>query len=457
MRLGLRFFIGVKMIIMRNMLLFGLFSLGLLHVGNVFASNSTHGVGGVSVNVYIENSGSMDGYVASPDVTNGVFLNTLGMLISDLERKYAGNVNVYLLSDPKKQLTDQDKTEIDVSNSFMRTFQSQYSSRRPYRTSDSKLDLLLGYVAKHTQGDTISVFFSDLIFSDPKASPQDALYGIFVKYDIPLLLYRLESLYSGYYYSESNRGIGEKIKAERPFFIAILGQEESLAEISRFTSLRHTGMENYICFSKKENTKIDCKVESGNALLIEKRTKTGTHNRSLTDLKGYDKRLYVKKLKKGEKGIQLTLKLNLSVLPLDNDYITKIANYECPGYEILEIKLIKDKAGYTHSFKLKAKNGYPNIELCLKKKMPDWMSGYSTDCDYPISQYLDKTHHLDLLLSGISKAYGFESADDGCYFKCKVTMLTMSTSSTGKIVLLAVLVLIGGFIIIRVIRNKQYK
>lgn len=410
------------------------------------------------VNIYVENSGSMDSYIVSPSVTNSLFLNTLGMLVSDLELKYKGNVAVYLLSDPHKQLKAQDRTQIDASESFMRTFQGIYRIKRSNRTSNSKLDLLLGYVAKHTQQDTVSIFFSDLIFSDSQASPQDALYGIFTEYKTPLLLYRMVSDYSGFYYSEGAKGKCEQINSPRPFFIAIMGKEKFLAEMASLTSLSDDALQSHIYFSpvniKNEQA---CEVESNNADIIEKRVRRTTANNSKSRI------IHVKKLRKGENGIHLTLKLNLSQIPLDDDYLTDTANYVCTGYDIVDIKRIKSRAGYTHSIQLKAQRGYPSLELALKKRTNNWMTKYSANCDYPIlkEQSREKTYHLNLLLSGIIKAYGFDekakTMNENNYFTVKVTLVPDSPLPIGKMVVLCIVVLGIVLVLVKFIRNKQYK
>lgn len=382
------------------------------------------------VNVFVENSPSMDGYVA-----DGTFLKVLGNLITDVEAS-AKKVNLYIISDPRydEVVGNSHLTQImsKPQGMFSRDFQNSYSARKLGRSGKSQLDKILSYVVNNNRQGDVSIFLSDMIFSDNKVSPQDVLYRIFSKKDISMILYRFEGTFSGKYYYESptKKKVEDIVTGKRPFFICVLSDNmKTLRDINQFESLKRKDLSSSSVLFTKEPIVFEEKKDC-----------------SRKDSKGH---------------YNFTIKVNLAELPLDEGYVENIENYSTRRYFLQSI----ESDGFSESEKSHKLKLYTNVApqhfvINLDKKKGDWIDKYSTIDDYPIDNNINKTYKLDELLSGLYLAYGFSDVANKpipyATINCVVKQLDPPVPLPLK-VLIGLLIASGGAVLIIFIRNKQYK
>lgn len=400
------------------------------------------------VNIFVENSPSMDGYMV-----DGNFLTILGDLITDVEVKYGG-VNLFIISDPSSNSVVAEsnlaKIEKKESSVFSREFQIQYSFKKNGRSGNSQLDKILSYIVNYTDSGNVSIFFSDMIFSDNKVNPQSILYGIFSKKNIDMLMYRFESLFQGTYYHEAQGYTGsnyhKKIDEKRPFFICVLSDDNTyLSSINQFESLKRKGLESSsIYFSKK---------------LVDQKAVTKD-----TVLKAVTEDTVLKKGRKNNKEqlYNFTVKIDLKDLILTPDYITNVENYSISkGYSIKSVE--RDNSvdlSSLYKIKFSTASKPQDVHITIDKNASNWDINYSTRNDYPISENLNRTYRLDDLMSGLYSAYGFKQVANTPkpYIELNYSIKQSSTPTPIAVtILICILVTVGVVAFVIFIRNKQYK
>lgn len=370
----------------------------------------------VNYNVYIENSGSMDGYVSTPsDFKNSVY----GLITKLLTKNIASNISLNFVSDkicevnPKALPDDIKKFIFDLN-----TIKKQNKNHCDFTSSD--LPVVLKNVIPKNPND-VNILVSDCILSLNKDSKnylveQQNSTNLFLAtelkmHDFSTVILKLNSEFKGWYYQESVGGTRVDVSnsnIRRPYYIIIFGKQESLNSLLTEVDFKtFRGFENsyYLLTpsASRPNAKVirnnktgDFEIEQPATKLIINNAKTGGRN-SKTDI------------------FQFSIATNLEFLKMDDSYLANPDNYDIsPNYVISSIERNTDETneslkGYTHIFTIKTEDlkDKQDITIKLRSKLPSWVTATSTEQD---SDPLDTTQQKQTfgfayLVAGISGAY----------------------------------------------------
>lgn len=192
----------------------------------------------IKVNVYIENSGSMNGYI---NASNSEFKQCIGSLLTDLPYKFnKDSIEVFYINEQIYKQADGNKLNDFINNISNKTFNVG-------KTTSSDINKIFGMILEKTNKNTISILYSDFIYSiDGKSQNQilDLLNGAkystksaFMQYSknnkssLITSFYRYMSSFDGTYYNWKNGK--EIIKNKRPYYICVIGEKNIVSELNK--------------------------------------------------------------------------------------------------------------------------------------------------------------------------------------------------------------------------------
>ncbi|THU39439.1 hypothetical protein FAM09_13115 [Niastella caeni] len=367
-------------------------------------------------NILIENSGSMNGYVAqSSDFKDAIF-----GLITDLRSKNVTDViNIYYIN---QQLCPQKMGAMPNEIEYFFTHLNPASLNRSGCGTHTSFIPEIIQKAVNSNTNDVNILISDFIFSDSLgASTQylEAAKNTVKLYlsealknrEISMIILKLNSQFEGFYYMESKRPLKVDLsnkKIRRPYYIIIFGNQAPLEHfLSKINFNDYKGFENSYYLLKPagsrpaakivRNNKIgDYEIEQPSTNLVINNAKTGGRNGD-------------------EEVFQFSLAANLDFLKMDDSYITDPGNYNVSNnYTITSITRNTDETneslkGYTHLFTCKTSDLKPlqEVSIRLKSKLPSWVQASSTvDDSNPFdSAQQRQTFGFEYLARGISEAY----------------------------------------------------
>ncbi len=383
------------------------------------------------VNVYIENSASMDGYVNKTTE----FEAALSDLLVQIQYRYdSENLNVNFIN------TKIHKSEITEVNDFVEKLEP---SKSPYKVGDrsvSKLNEVLEIILDSTSQNNISVFISDCIYSLGKAKEtigalefqKSLTKGVFLEkskeFNFSTIILKMESRFNGKYYDKDDKPT-LLTEAQRPYYIWVIGSDQNVLQFSKTIDLEKLKgfVNSYYLLNDFSKTSPYTTVLRNTNLIgrfrpIDKKSKTIT---GINELE-YRNAIF-----------QFAVAIDLSGISVDDDYLTSIENYiVSEGFKIRSIdridaskvhkndwiKLEKTSATHIITISFKADNVLQDLEIELPVKAPNWISASSSIDDKKIKNQLSKTFGLKYLLEGVSEAYYLKNGDEQSYIKTKITI-----------------------------------
>ncbi len=381
-------------------------------------------------NVFLENSGSMDGFV------NGrtAFESSVYSFLSDINinKDVTKGLNLYYINSKKIGFPSTVKDFIDKLEPS--TFQQRGGNR-----SNSDIENIINDVVNDNENkDGISIFISDCLFSLKNVGNVEeylinqsiGVKTIFTEElnksnDFAVLVIQLKSDFTGNFYTYDNK-VQKMNNQSRPYYVWVMGKHKYiknlLTEIDIESSMKGN-IKNYYCWSASGNT-IDYRttpldmVGSYMPDRVEPLTKIG-------------------KIKKGsrgdEKGVfQFSVALDLKGFGLDSDYIEDVSNYitSDENFEIVEVRRISDKEvkqlnypiAYSHLMLLKTKRPKStDLEISLRQVFPKWINTWHWEPDnghakYAAEDEFTKSFGLKYLLEGVHEAYKGSAAKENNFF-----------------------------------------
>jgi len=239
----------------------------------------------VKINFYIENSGSMFGYVKGNTKFEDVLYDLLVLIKDSYEME---NLTINFVN---TEIHAVEEPEIDE---FIKELNP--SSINIGDVSSSNLNNIFKLILKEHDDNEISIFVSDCIYSvfgnDTEGSLQkeeyatkDAFLVKFKDFNVSTFVAKYMSDFSGKYWDKDNRSVYLK-KQERPFYIWFIGNDALLLELSeeilKFTDKDY---ENSLFFSPQENILIEKMQILGTTLKEGKFKKDRNLGYCLTDTK----------------------------------------------------------------------------------------------------------------------------------------------------------------------------
>jgi hypothetical protein len=353
-----------------------------------------------TLNIYLENSASMDGYVKGITAfENDVYRFVDNITSPDLCKSHK---LFYINSRAIPQSSD--------ITSFIRTLEP--STFKGGSRGNTDIPKIIGEILNNNQKDVVSVFISDCIVS-PGGNYQDSISAkvILERQQIEMdkvvshalvnnnaysfVIYQLYSNFSGLYYNRID-DITKLNNEKRPYYIWVIGDisyVKLLLEKTQVTQLLDNVSNVFSISNDIHNIEYEVVKGGGRYKLSRKNPKHGVEN-----------------INKSPRTNYFTLKVNadFSSFLLDDDYLQDISNYKIneSSYSLSIGRSLNDR--FTQAISLKAANIKPTtLSISLLKKLPNWVENSNDDdgLDIMSNNSMRETYGIKYLLGGINDAY----------------------------------------------------
>jgi len=370
---------------------------------NIVPNESTTPFIKPTINVYLETSASMDGYVKgnATDFKQAIF----NYLVDIQSQKVTDSLNLFFITNKPMALgsnIDADFYKRLNPKSFIEIAQKNGAKR-----SDTDIALVLEMVLKKTNKNDISIMITDGIISPGPGKnateyldKQEALikkliFELLDKNDnAAIIVYQLSSQFDGMYYNNVDKPIS--YKGERPFYIWIIGDTKhisSLRDKVPDNKFKGSGIQNvFTSIAGNRTVEYTLNQNIGNVIISRTNQKTD-----------------IDKLKKDRNGkVRFAVNVDFSDLQQDDVYLHNPDNYETNSkYELEEIKPYRGSK-YTHTLFFTSSDGkiYKGaVSVKLKTTLPQWIEEVNDDDG--VKAVHGKTYGIKYQLGGIFDAFTF--------------------------------------------------
>lgn len=326
-----------------------------------------------TLKVYLDNSGSMDGYMCD------------GSELKDDVYSYVSALNGYV-----------DTTELHYINSqivcckksmqdFVRNLTPAILHSTVGNTAHSEISDMLEMILNNSKQNTVSMFVSDCIIDVPQGNAQKFLglrktdiTNAFTAYqskdkDVGVEVMRMESNFDGLFYRTTG---ALKINKIRPYYIIMIGNKQLLAELNKkvpLTKFQHE-VKDYCAFTSTGNLPFDITNSFGN---------TSAQNI-----------LSLKSARGGE--YEYKANVDLSTTLQINNTLVKLESYRIDNPSIVVSAVSNAERPYTHSitFNLTKEFKPSLVNVYVKKDNPIWLEKANKE-----------TTGIKYIVEGISDAF----------------------------------------------------
>ena len=364
------------------------------------------------INVYIENSGSMDGYVKG--VTE--FEQAVYNYLTDIKiSKFTDSLNLYYIN------SDIIPQGSDISDFIEKLEPSTFKIKGGNR-GVSDISNVLKSILGETQGNEIAILVTDGIFSPGRGkdaseylvNQQIGIKSTIAEYlekqpNAAFVVYQLSSKFTSQrgrtpnedicYYNREDKKIF--IDAQRPFYIWLIGPMKQLDELRSKvpdSKFKGSGVQNSFSITSG-NKEVNYAVKMGSGKF---------------DLDRNSPKNTIKNLERDTRGKQNTARFsvnaNLSGFLLDNEYLKDVSNYEknSKDFNITVSEAASNSFGYTHQLNFTSESVHKGIiSLKLKTQIPSWVEEVNDDDgSIPLE---GKTYGIKYQIGGIYEAFTFNN------------------------------------------------
>lgn len=361
--------------------------------------NSTINNTSPTIKVFLENSGSMDGYMCDgSDLKDAMYayLSDLKLCSKSLELNY---INSKII--PFNGELDTYIKELNPSS-----FRNAGGNR-----SNTDLRQMIKNVISNTNDTSISIFISDCILDLPAKNAQDFLTNcqISIKNSVisgrdsvpnfGVVVAKLTSEFNGKYFYPNNT-VENLNEVSRPYYMWIFGNGNIIANIldnAPLDDLRKYGFEDMISFVSQNNIPFD----------INNKTTT---SKIINPTNGY----YL-----------ATIRADFRTTLQPNSIIVAPSNYTFFDSSI-SIETIQpitaNNSEYTHFITIKIPKESKTIEEVLTFNAPgisNWVYNSNDESGTNIKDNLSKTIGIKYLIEGIADAYKKDKILTSCKFNIK--------------------------------------
>lgn len=331
------------------------------------------------LNVYVENSGSMDGYMLeSSNLKDAVF-----DYVSDLKQSATTCYLAYINS----QVIPYSGT----LEGFIRDLNPQSFAMAGGNRANTDLMLIIQNILKRRKKNAISIFISDCIL-DLSGNTTNYLgrcqvsiknsFNEALKADpnLGVEILKMESQFDGWWFCGGNKELLQNVK--RPYYIWIIGNQQQLAALNKKYPITDIigGIKGYSAYASPQPLPFD----------FEKSTYVVGHS---------DK-------------IELQAMVNLNGSLQDDEVIKNTENYKLSNTDqmkITSIEPISDKDNkYSHVINLEIDNPQTLRTASISFVYPTlapWVSATNDETGQNIKKNLDKTTGIRALIQGVADAY----------------------------------------------------
>jgi hypothetical protein len=384
------------------------------------------------VNVYIENSGSMDGYVAgSTDFEHAVYSYLSDIQIADV----ASGIRLFYVN--SEVIPYDGGIEDFIDKLEPETFKKRGGVRK---TSD--IAQVLKTVLNATDTGAVSILISDYVFSPGKGkdakeylvNQQINIKNIVAERlkrqpNLAIAILRMTSQFDGLYYNCYDAPT--KIKNTRPFYIWLMGDRKYIYDLRQSipdAKLKGSGVTD------------SCVLMPGQGVenyMILQNHKFGSFERDRSG--GKKSRTAIRDMKKETRGknagkFMFTIGADLSffkTLPGDH-YLLDAGNYaimmnNASAGDLWNVDVYENNtqgSNYTHNIALAAVNKIPvgALRIALAQKAPRWIDAVNDDIGIDINANgaMGKTFGIKYLVEGVYEAY--EALGNNYYMEMDFTL-----------------------------------
>ena len=381
-------------------------------------SGNTGGESGINTsatkcvyNIYVENSGSMDGYVKGvTEFEQSVYSYLSDIKISDI----CSEMNLFYIN------TQMHKQDPDVSD-FIEKLEPNSFRAKGGKRSTTDLSNIIGDILDSHGKDTVSILISDFVFSPGGGVNADEYllnqqigiknhfaYKLKSNPSLATIIYQLSSKFEGKYYDRNNTPYN--INHQRPFYMMIIGESYNLINLSSEISkdkIKGSGVLNSYSLSQAASD-----VSYG----ILTTPKIGSFNPDPASPHTSIKKAKIDKKNPSTK-FMVSIGVDFSKLLLDDDYLMDPSNYEISNKSFnISVDKVKNNTKYTHIVKLSLNQQLANLykgplTIQLLKNPSTWSEDVTNPDDVGIQNITtDKTYGFKYLVGGIYDSYNSEKA-----------------------------------------------
>lgn len=352
------------------------------------------------VNVYLENSGSMDGYVKGTTEFEQIVYN---YLVNLKLAKITSELNLFYIN--SNVLPQQGDVQDFIEKLEPTSFKAKGGNRG---TSD--ISQMIGMIMNEMNDSIVSIFISDCIFSPGRGKDAgDYLNNqkIGIKKEVgqyfnshpklAVMGYRCMSSFNGYCYDKNDAGT--LYVGKRPFYVWLFGTQGALNRIqNEMLKNRYQldGVQNeFMAFAGGTTMPDSCyAVKRGSGKF---------------DLNRNDPKHSIENLKADKNGkVRFSIEVNYAPLILSDAYLCDTSMYVVNDskYKVVSVERIKEYQKYSHIIHIEAERVHPsNLEIQLCTGIPYWPEHYNDDEGNTISESnADKTFGIKYMTNGIAEA-----------------------------------------------------
>jgi hypothetical protein len=357
------------------------------------------------VNVYVENSGSMDGYVKGVTEFEQIVYNYL----TDIKiTGIASSLNLFYINS-KPILYGSDISD------FIEKLEPTTFRQRGGNRGTTDLSYIIDTIVCSMNDSVVSILVSDCIFSPGKqrdaqnylVNQQIGIKRILAEYaknhpDVGIIAYRFLSKFNGIYYNRINAK-QDIYSKERPFFIWVIGKRAYLTSLlqripdSKFDGKGAGVQQRYSIVAGGVNANYAVKQGAGYRLDRDN-PRTGIVNAKLN--------------RNGS--ITYRVEVDFSGLPLSDEYLCDAKNYTLSdnGYQVTKIIPIQTASKYTHALSVSSKSTKPTtLLIMLDMRLPEWIDKVNDDNGNALSDAtMNKTFGIKYLYKGIYDAFTIQES-----------------------------------------------
>ena len=339
------------------------------------------------VKLYIENSGSMDGYMfAGSELKDAVYSYISGLSNhSDTTELYFVNSNIYEVSAPLQDV---------IYAMSPATFHSS-----PGNKANTDIADIFGMVLSQIEVNSISVLVTDAILDLPKGATaffhtkQTQIKSLFENYlkknpDFAIEIFRMSSRFNGkYYYTGGSVVLNDQ---KRPYYMFVMGNKQALSAANGIVAksqIQH-GVEDYYAYSSYTQVPF---------VILNKKKKTKEEH--------FEVRLQ-------QKSVPIIAKVDMQYTLHDEEILMNPQLYTIAfGDDSIKIKAIKEvpkEPEYSHALTItlpeNANEGSVNLYFC-PPPYPLWLEDANDDSSDASVATSMKTTGIKYIVEGISDAF----------------------------------------------------
>lgn len=362
-----------------------------------------------TVNFYMENSGSMDGYV------NGVteFKDVLGRMIVNANH-FCKATDFYFINDEVYKANSNAIDFIQMLNP---------SKIKVGKVGSTDVNRIFRKILGQTKCDTVSILFSDCIYSvkDVNASLDNAKNATTAAFleatksnpDFATIILQFHSQFDGIYFDRMDHKL--PCKSLRPYYVVMMGDKGYLSNLYREIKVEEMPMLLNSYFLSTESWTLN--EDNVTAIISDytnaKRIKPCRNYMDIEQI-SFDR---------DAKNLEFAVGFDADGLFATPSYLDDPENYEVMPNDYQVVEVVKPSSAAIGDFSKKPKIPFalrlkvpesscvPMINVALKNKIPGWVKESNVVDDLNMIPLPTQSFAIEKMVEGIYNAYDIEGKD----------------------------------------------